>query len=409
MPYVLGIDVGATHTTAALCDADGVSILPLDLTAGPVDSVLYLADDDTVLVGRDALARAQTEPDRVARNFVDRIGDAVAPLLGGRPCPAEMLTAALINWVVDRAIEAEGIEPDRIVVTHPAGWGAYRRGLLDAALRSADLPGVLLLPRPIAAAESHAAAHPMTEGDAVAVYHLGGRSLSCAVARLGPRGFGLLAGFTTGEHGAGGRFDDLLAAHVLGEVGVAPADLDPADEETRAALGDLRAACRAAKETLSGAAEAIVPTPLLGPPSSVLVGRARFEELIGPDVARTVEELTRVIRGAGGVSAVCLTGGSARIPLVAELVRAAGQVVVDREPETAVARGAAVAGRRVGSVAMAPARVPEQRDDRDDLDDFGTVDPDAPTQPPRPPVELAPLDVPVRGARRWKVARRRAG
>jgi hypothetical protein len=119
--------------------------------------------------------------------------------------------------------------------------------------------------------------------------------------------------------------------------------------------------------------------------------------------------LLQTVRPVEKLAAVVLVGGGSRVPLVAELVGAAAPapVVVDPDPATAVARGAALAGRRVGAPpAEEPVRLPDQRD-RDDRDD--AVDLDAPTQPPRPPVEVAPLDVP---RRRWKVAsrsRRRTG
>lgn len=413
MPYVLGVDVGSGHTTAAIRrhDEDRAVVLPLDAATRSVHSVLYLTDDDAVLVGRDALARAEAEPDRVARGFLARVGDPVPPLLGGRPCPGEVLTAALVSWVVDRAIEVEGDSPDRVVLTHPVGWGAYRRGLLLAALHQAGLAEVLLLPGALAAAESHAAANPMATGDAVAVCDLGEHTGCCAVARLGPAGFELVGVADPGEHVAGAGFDDALVRHVLTELGRSPQDLDPADAQVRAVLAELRAACRTAKETLSTTAEAIVPTPALGPPASVLVSRRSFERLIEPAVQRTVDTLLQVIRTAGAPHAVTLVGGSARVPLVAELVTAASPVAasVDPDPATAVARGAALAARRVAEsppVAqppLAPVRLPERREH---------VDPDAPTQPPRPPVDVAPLDVPLRGARRWRAAgwaRRRTG
>lgn len=406
MPYVLGIDVGNGHTTAARCrhDEDAATVLPLDEGSPSVHSVLYLSGDDTVLVGRDALAMADTDPERLARGFVTRVGDPIAPLLGGRPCPAEMLLASLVCWVVDRAVDYEQEEPDRVVLTHPVGWGPHRRSVVDHALRQAGLPGVLLVPKPVAAAESHVAAHPMAAGDAVAVYDLGETSLSCAVARLGPAGFDLLGRAEITEPTGGAHFDDVLTGHVLTEVD--RTDLDPFDDALRPVIAALRTDCHAAKEALSTAAETIVPTPRLGPPSSVLVTRSRFEELITPTVNRTVDTLLQTIRPAEKLTAVVLVGGATRVPLVAELVGAAApaRVVADPDPATAVARGAALAGRRAGAPVVAePVALPDQRDRADE------VDLDAPTQPPRPPVEVAPLDVP---RRRWKVAtrsRRRTG
>jgi molecular chaperone DnaK (HSP70) len=410
-PYVLGIDVGSSHTTAAVCghDEQVASVLPLDEDDATVPSVLYLAGDDAVMIGRDALARGEDDPERLARNVVARVGDPIAPLLGGRPLPAEVLLAALASWVVDRAVEVEDAEPDRIVLTHPASWGPHRRAVLDQALRDACLSHVLLLPKPLAAAENHHTTHPIGDGDALAVYDLGDQVLSCAVARLARAGFELLSTVETGEQVGGIQFDDALTGHVLAELTRPVAELDPFDTGLRHDLAQLREACRTAKETLSRAAETIIPTPRLGPPSSVLVRRDALEELISPAVHHTVDTLRQAIRLSGQrVTTVALAGGSASVPLVADLIRSAtGAVtVLDPEPTTAVARGAAIAGRRV---AAAPVRVPEQREAAQDQ---VVVDLDAPTQPPRPPVEVAPLDVPRRGTRRWKVAsrsRRRTG
>ncbi|HEU5470608.1 MAG TPA: Hsp70 family protein [Actinophytocola sp.] len=413
MPYVLGVDVGSGHTTAALRghDDEGAVVLQLDAETTSVESVLYLTDDDTVLVGRDAVIRAEHEPERVSRGFAGRVGDPVAPLLAGRPCPAEILTAALIAWVADRAVESEGSEPDTVVVTHPAGWGPHRRSLLGGALRQAGLTEVLLLPKPVAAAECHAAAHPPAEDDALAVFDLGEHDLACAVTRYGQHGFALLSRAEPAEHLGGSRFDDLLTGHVLSELGVRPDDLDPFDDAVRAAMADLRLACRVAKEKLTDKPHTVVPTAPFGP-AGVQVTRARLAGLIGPVVQRGVDLLQQTVRAAGReVGRVILTGGSARVPTVAELVRAAapGEVSVDPEPETAVARGAALAGWRRLTRADPPVeqvRVPEQREEA------GPLDPDAPTQPPRPPVAVAPLDLPRRRVRRRYAAgrsRRRAG
>jgi molecular chaperone DnaK len=402
MPYVLGVDVGNSHTTAALCrDDQGASVLALDEDTPSVHSVLYLSPDDTVLVGRDALGMAQRDPERVARGFAGRVGDPIPPLLGGRPCPAEMLLATLVSWVVDRAIEAEGGAPERVVVTHPSSWGTHRRTVLDRALRGAGLDDVLLLPKPVAAAENHAATHPVEQGAAVAVYDLGDQALSCAVTRLGSAGFELLSRAEGIEHIAGTHFDDALVGHVLDGLDRPRTELDPFDSDLRLALAQLRDDCRAAKETLSAAAETIIPTPRLGPPSSVLVSRATFTELITPAVYRGVDTLVQMIRASGApkIDAVALLGGSARVPLVAELVATAGSVPVhlDPDPATAVARGAALALRRVVSPVITPiAVVPAEPAEP-------VIDVDAPTQPPRPPVEVAPLDLP---RRRWKVAAR---
>lgn len=418
MPYVLGVDVGSSYTTAAFVrrEDERPTVLPLDdhpdgtdqdadrqdPLAGPVPSVLYVTDDDTVLVGQAALERAWAEPDRVARDFLARVGDDVPALVGQESFTAETLLAALVAWVVQRGVDIEGTDAERVVLAHPAGWGAYRRSLLDDALSRIGLTDVLLLPKPIAAAECYAATGG--SGDALAVYDLGDSTLSCAVARRGPAAFDLLCQAETVEPVGGTHFDDVLAGHVLTELGQDPAGLDYVDPALWPAMDRLRLVCRTAKEALSTATDVTVPCALPGVRKAVPVTRDRFDALIRPAVDSTVDTLLRTGQASGvpaqRLGGVLLVGGSARVPLVAELVSAAAPcpVVLDPEPETAVARGAALAGRRAGMPELMP--VQRRASEPDGPPRRTTTDFDPRTPPPRPPVRIGPVDVARRGALR---------
>src|SRR5205807_4239093 len=138
MPYVLGIDVGTNHTTAAISRlddpaADAVEIVRLSRSRA-LPSVLHLAEDGSIEVGDDAEKWAASRPERIARGFVRRIGDEVPVFVGGEQFTAQELTALLVRWVLDRVVAQEGEPPQQIALTHPAGWGGYRRGLLHQEL-----------------------------------------------------------------------------------------------------------------------------------------------------------------------------------------------------------------------------------------------------------------------------------
>src|SRR5437879_5250793 len=71
MPYVLGIDVGTNHTTAAISRlddpaADAVEIVRLSRSRA-LPSVLHLAEDGSIEVGDDAEKWAASRPERIAR------------------------------------------------------------------------------------------------------------------------------------------------------------------------------------------------------------------------------------------------------------------------------------------------------------------------------------------------------
>ncbi|GAB3465961.1 Hsp70 family protein [Actinophytocola sediminis] len=398
MPYALGIDLGSGRTTAAISRNDRErwlepEVVALDGDPAGVMSVLHLTDQGAVEVGSSALLALPARAGWMARGVADRIGDEIPVTLAGQPYPAEVLTAAMVGWVVDYVEAIENTPASQLVVTHPAGWGMHRRALLLGALREVNLPEPTLLPRPVAVAESHAATQRVEVGEQIAVHSLGAGRFESAVVRRGSFGFELRAHADGLDEATGDLFDDLLAEHVLATL-----DTQPAGGE----LASLRAACTNAKERLS--AEAAVSV------SGLRVTRAEFADLIRPVVESTVAALVRTIGASGPepVAAVVVAGGSGRIPLVAELIAASTRVrVVVEAPETSIARGAALAAAKVAkptvratAVAMTPepiARSAVTHTDLMRLDDLPKEDlTDLGPPPPRPPVEIAPLEPPKR-------------
>lgn len=342
MRYVLGIHLGATRVTAAVCRHrrgrwEQAEVVPLGPTTPWTDSVLHVSAHGDLLVGQAALRHAATEPERVARAPLHRTGDPVPFVLGDTTYPAETLAAGMIGWVADRVAEVETAHAERIVVTHPPGWSAYRRGLLHQALDAAELPGVLALPSPIAAAENHFARQQVEDvepGRLLAVCLIGGVHVETALLRRSPLGLELLAHEGSDEHEAGCRLDDLLVRHV--------AERTETDTGDPFAMSRLRAACIAAKERLSTTPEVFVT-------DTVSVTRQEFEELARPVLEVAIGRLRRLTSRVPSeqLAAALVAGGSTRIPLVSALARTMlpCPVVVDDDPGTALCRGAALSAR----------------------------------------------------------------
>jgi molecular chaperone DnaK (HSP70) len=421
MPYVLGIDVGTCRTAAAIAYLEAGEpgdVVParLGTGTGTVPSVLSLAPDGSLVLGR--------EPDvpsdrRAARGFSRRVGDEVPLSIGGELCTAQALVATTVMWVVERVAATEGAPAEHIAVTHPASWGAHRKGLLQQALRDIGLDDVRLLPEPVAAAVGHAARQRVEVGDVLAVYNLGAEEFEAAVVRrTGPVAFELLGWSSGGAPVGGCDLDDALVEHVRaaasrsqpggGRSGAsALADPDPADPQLRLGMAWLREECTRAKEQLSVAGEATVQVRLPQLRTEVVVTRAEFEELVLPWIASTVDTLLRTVRSCGlrpgDLAAALLVGGSSRIPLVADLVAAELDcpAVVAASPEAAVAAGAAAAARNLlqaarpgipQPVSADPARtMPEPPAGRPPGDQLVRRHPRLPAPPPRPPVEITPI------------------
>lgn len=377
MPYVLGIDVGTSRTAAAISRQAGstwadAEIVQLGTRTPEVPTVLYLAADGGILVGENAEQQATYDPANAVRGFSRRVGDDVPVMVGRETSTAEELTAVLVGWVVNEVAKVEGSGPLHIVVTHPVGWGGYRRRMLLRALRQANLPSVTLLPEPVAVGESHAASHDVVAGQALAVYDLGAGSLSSAVVRRSPAGtFELLTSAESVEPNGGDSFDDIIFEHIRAVV-----EVDVADPNAWTTLARLRQQCTQAKEFLSTGSETTV--------REIQVTRTEFEDLIRPAVEAGVEELLRTIRSAPvpgeDLASVVITGGSAKIPLVSDLLTAQLRNRTVLAPDLACARGAAIAAQSL---------VPAQRTE------LAVVpDPTEPPPPDRPEVDVAPLDLP---------------
>ncbi len=351
MGYFLGVDLGTTYSAAATRRGDHTAISALSDRSPMVPSVLLLRDDDSILVGDAAERRAVVEPDRVAREFKRRFGDPAPLIVGGSPYGADLLTARLLRWIVDRVAEREGGLPDGIALTHPANWGSYKLDLLHQAVRRADLAEDTpwaTISEPQAAATWYARYERVEPGTVVAVYDLGGGTFDAAVLRRTADGFDLLGQPEGIERLGGIDFDAAVFGHVVGALGDAWEALDEDDPAVRAAVAGLRRECVEAKEALSGDSQATIPVVLPGLHTEVRLTRSEFEDMVRPTLADTVGALRRALRGAEvepeQVDKVLLVGGSSRIPLVAQVVGAAlgRPIAIDAHPKHAVALGAAV-------------------------------------------------------------------
>ena len=361
MGYTLGIDLGTTFTAAALLRDGRAEVVALGNHAATIPSMVFLRDDDTVLIGDAAERRGMQEPARLAREFKRRLGDSVPILLGRTPFSAERLMAVMLRQIVADVTSRQGSAPDRIAVSHPANWGQFKIDLLRQAVELAGLGAATFVSEPEAAALQYASTERVDVGDVVAVYDLGGGTFDAAVLRKTADGFVTLGRPQGIERLGGIDFDEAVVAHVRRTVGDVISDLDVNDPAARAALARMRHECVLAKETLSSDSDATVPVLLPNVQTQVRITRSEFEDMIRPRLRDTIDSTRRAVESAGlqlsDVKAILLSGGSSRIPLVSELVRAelGRPVVTDSHPKHAVALGAArVAARATASPLVPP-------------------------------------------------------
>jgi hypothetical protein len=260
---------------------------------------------------------------------------------------AEDVTAGLLAGIVDGVAERQGARPGEITLAYPAWWGPEPVALLLDALRAHGLPGVLPVAAPLAAAATH-----HSRSGPIAVVDLGtDLCVSVVSGRATPGPRRLLGRPVTVPHLAGAAFDDAVLARVRAVVGPAWDHLDPSDLAVRHSAAVLRRRCTLAKERLGREPTADVAVELPGIRIRVQLTRGHFEELVRPAFAEAVAALGKALDTAGlGVAdldAVVLAGGSARIPLAAQVFAdALGRPIAHScDPGVVTVLGAAMVAR----------------------------------------------------------------
>ncbi len=363
MEYGLGIDLGTTFTAAAVNVDGSLTAVPLGSPGPEMLTLVYRPEDGEPLVGEAAQRRGDTGPARLAREFKRRIGDPV-PVGAGESPPAARdlaaheLAAVLLRQVAATAAEGRDGPPSRVVLTHPANWGWYKRDRLLEAARLAGLPAVTLCSEPEAAAASYAEGTRVGVGETILVYDLGGGTFDAAVLLKTPDGFEVLGEPQGVEKLGGADFDEAVLALVRSTLGDRLAGLDQDDPAVLEGLARLRRGCVAAKEALSFDTRAEIEVELPRLHTRVSIRRHSLEAMIGPAIHETVAAVRRALDSAsvpaGELRCVVLAGGSSRIPLVQQMVSSAlgRPVTLLDHPETGVAMGAALlSGARPGEAA----------------------------------------------------------
>ncbi|MBA8827403.1 molecular chaperone DnaK (HSP70) [Saccharopolyspora lacisalsi] len=418
MPYVLGVHLGATTTSAAVARRDdgkwgGAAPFPLGSASPAVPTVLCRVQDGTFMAGEAAQRQEPAHHEWVARSFVHQVGDESPLMVGSEFVTAHRLAAVMIEWVADAVAHRQGHPAEHITVTHSATWGPHRRHLVSLELKQLGLHDVTLVPEPLAVVLDYStqqglSGHGVSDGGVLAIGNMGGSSFDATVLRRQtdsePFGFEMLGSPLDGAHPSGRSLDDVVFDHVCSELAPGLEDLDPAEPRTRVSLLQLRAECARVKEVLSHQPDATARVELPELRTQVALSRAHYEQLARDHLERVPELLQQVtqsaLTGSQEPDGIVLAGGAARTPLLRQLVtqQLQQQAQVDGAPELVAARGAALAAVRIVSAASDRSTVAEtsvlmrvegSEQDQDDLEVLDTNLPPA----PRPPVEVEPMVV----------------
>jgi molecular chaperone DnaK len=365
MSKVVGIDLGTTNSLVAYVK-DGVPVVIRDRGGDALlPSVVSVAEDQTVYVGREAERRLLTDPGRTvysvkrfmgkgvhdvgdeARLFPFRLagdpGGIVKIGLGSREFTAPEISAFILRELKHRAeafFAEQGeidADVDRAVITVPAYFNDAQRTATRDAGRIAGLDVLRIINEPTAASLAYGL--DKRHAGLIAVYDFGGGTFDISILRVEDGVFQVLS--TNGDtHLGGDDVDLLLMGNILGDVGSGFSRINSSAAEIQA----IRQAVIQAKLDLSEREE----TEMRVGAYRKRITRAEFDALVRPIVDRTLEPCRQALADAelepSQIDEVVLVGGSTRIPLVRRLV---GELFgrtphSELNPDEVVALGAAV-------------------------------------------------------------------
>ena len=369
---IIGIDLGTTNSVVAVMEGGEPIVITNLEGARTTPSVVAFTGDGARLVGAPAKRQAVTNPLKTIASIKRFMGrrhhevddeermvayeltggpdDLVKVSIDGKDYSAPEISAMVLTNLKEAAEAYLGESVDRAVITVPAYFNDSQRQATKDAGAIAGLTVERIINEPTAAT----LAYGLDKGKEgrIAVYDFGGGTFDVSVLEIGDGVFEVLA--TNGDtHLGGDDLDEVLIRYVAdtfkNESGI---DV----REDPMALQRLKEACEKAKIELSTGTATDVNLPFITADASgpkhlqVAVSRQKFESLIEPLVERSIEPCRKALADAGiepgQIDDVLLVGGSTRVPLVQEKVKAFFGAEPNKgvNPDEVVGLGAAIQG-----------------------------------------------------------------
>lgn len=347
----VGIDLGTTFSAVAHLDSDGRPWTILnsdgDLTT---PSVVYF-DTSGAIVGKEAIAAGEFEPDRLAQFAKRDIGEAAfSKEIRGQRLPAEVLQGIILKKLKDDT-ELKLGPIKKVVVTVPAFFNEPCRKATQDAGRLAGLEVLDIINEPTAAAICFGIQQGFLSEDGtsrgrerILIYDLGGGTFDVTLMEIDGTKFTALA--TAGDVYLGGvDWDARLVIH-LAKAFQLEHDVDLLPDPV--AMQMLQQKAAETKHSLSTRESVTVFLSHEGRRLKHEVTRATFEELTADLLDRTLMTVKKLLREAKvefkDLTRLLLVGGSTRMPAVAEMLERETGLQPDRSlsPDESVAHGAAI-------------------------------------------------------------------
>jgi molecular chaperone DnaK len=346
----VGIDFGTSTSEIAYVNDDGnIILIPNHLGEVITPSAVYISEDGTPTVGREAKEKAIIEPENTFIEVKRMFGQDAELTARGREYSPVDIAAMIIRYLVECAEAHTGQAVDSAVITVPAYFTDSQRKDVMNAGKSAGLSIDRIINEPTAASLDYGINH-MRDCKYMLVYDLGGGTLDVTVLELFEGVIDVKS--SSGNSALGGKdFDKAIMDRVTSVI--KKRDKVDITNDARAMMR-IKAAAEQCKIALSEKSEYLMELPFLyvrnGSPAgySENITRSMFEGMIHEKIRSTGQQIKTALFDADltaeDIDLTLLVGGSTRIPLVSEFLKETFGIEPESasDPELAVVRGAAI-------------------------------------------------------------------
>ena len=339
----VGIDLGTTFSAIAYLDESGKPVTIPNREGELTTPSAILFEDDNLVVGREAIRAALTDPGKVVQFIKREIGTPrYRYRVGEKNYTPEELSAMILKKLKQDAEQKIGPIEDA-VITVPAYFDDTRRKATQDAGRIAGLNVLDIINEPTAAALAYGVGK-LGKDEVALVYDLGGGTFDVTLVQISGRKIQMLA--TDGDVRLGGKeWDDRILNYVADKFKEETGE-DPRDDAQ--SHNELAERVEEAKRALSERRKVRIPCSHAGHRLSIELTKGDFEHLTEDLLGRT-ELTTQLVMEQSeltwdDVNRVLLVGGSTRMPMVRTILES----ITGTEPDASlpadevVAWGAAI-------------------------------------------------------------------
>ena len=371
MAKILGIDLGTTNSAIAFVEAGSPKIIENKEGNRTTPSIVAVSKSGERLAGLLAKRQAVTNPRGtifsakrlIGRKFSDTevqrdktllpyniresANGGVEIEMGGKWHRPEEISAMILQKLKADAEERLGGPITEAIITVPAYFDDSQRKATKDAGEIAGFTVRRILNEPTAAALAYGLNSKKDEK--IVVYDFGGGTFDVSVLEIAQDTIEVKA--TGGDtHLGGDDFDQKIIEWIVSEF-KKQSGIDVSKDTL--ALQRLKEAAEKGKHELSATVETEINIPFItsdasGPQHLLLkFSRAKFEELVGSYVEKSMKVTERVVKDSGfklsDIHEVILVGGQTRMPLIVESVKKLFGKEPNRSinPDEVVALGAA--------------------------------------------------------------------